>query len=139
MLNGLSKTCRSFAADVAKPDWKGKAKAEMLDANTLMSRIGGGNDQVNLMELVGYLKESKLARKVSGFAEKLADVAAQKGGPVSLKSTSSRGRSVCIDMQRQRRPGIAPPNTPRYQLSTSSNRFFSPWWMPRLTVESCCP
>lgn len=51
----------------------------MLDTNLLMSRIGGGNDQVNLMELVAYLKESKLARKVSGFAEQTAETAAKNG------------------------------------------------------------
>ncbi len=51
----------------------------MLDANTLMAKVGGGSDQVNLMELVSYLKESKLARKVSGFAEKTAEVTAKKG------------------------------------------------------------
>lgn len=57
----------------------GKVKAEMLDANTLMSRVGGGNDQVNLVEMVQYLKDSKLARKVSGFAEKTAEQLALKG------------------------------------------------------------
>lgn len=56
-----------------------KSKAEMLDANTLMDRVGGGSDQVNLMELVSYLKESKLGRKVSGFAERTAEIVASKG------------------------------------------------------------
>lgn len=56
-----------------------KAKPEMLHANTLIDRIGGGSDQVNLLELVSYLKESKLARKVSGFAEKTARMLAKKG------------------------------------------------------------
>ena len=51
----------------------------MLHANALMDRVGGGSDQVNLMELVAYLKESKLARKVSGFAEKTAEIAALTG------------------------------------------------------------
>lgn len=51
----------------------------MLDTNGLMSRIGRGSDQVNLVEMVKYLKESKLARKVSGFAEKTAEELAVKG------------------------------------------------------------
>jgi chromosome transmission fidelity protein 1 len=51
----------------------------MMDGNTLMERVGGGSDQVNLMEMVAYLKESKLARKVSGFAENQAEVAMKNG------------------------------------------------------------
>jgi chromosome transmission fidelity protein 1 len=43
-----------------------------------MTRLGGSNDQVNLMEMVKYLRESKLARKVSGFAEKSAEELARK-------------------------------------------------------------
>lgn len=59
---------------------KGKTgKAEMLDTIQLMGRLGGSNDQVNLMEMVKYLRESKLARKVSGFAEKSAEELAKKG------------------------------------------------------------
>jgi chromosome transmission fidelity protein 1 len=72
VLQGLSKVCSEAITT------KGK-KAEMLDTNTLMTRVGGGNDQVNLMELVAYLRESKLARKVSGFAEMAAEAEAMKG------------------------------------------------------------
>ena len=50
----------------------------MLTTTELISRAGKGNDQVNLMELVRYLRESKLARKVSGFIEKLADDATRR-------------------------------------------------------------
>jgi len=56
----------------------------MMDGNTLMERVGGGSDQVNLMEMVAYLKESKLARKVSGFAENQAEVAMKNGKSVSV-------------------------------------------------------
>lgn len=51
----------------------------MMDGNTLMTKVGGGADQVNLMEIVSYLRESKLARKVSGFAESQAELAIKKG------------------------------------------------------------
>lgn len=70
--------CESHAAATAKEKAKGGG-AEMLDTVQLMSRLGGSNDQVNLMEMVKYLKESKLARKVSGFAEKTAEDLAKKG------------------------------------------------------------
>jgi len=70
--------------EVKSPDWKGKSKAEMMDGNTLMSRVGGGSDQVNIMEMVSYLKESKLARKVSGFAENQAEAAMKNGTYINL-------------------------------------------------------
>ncbi|KAL7424206.1 ATP-dependent DNA helicase chl1 [Cryptotrichosporon argae] len=60
--------------------------AEVLDVNALMARVGGGGDQVNLVELAAYLKDSKLARKVSGFSEKLAaDAAGAKGESLPLR------------------------------------------------------
>lgn len=56
----------------------------MMDGNTLMERVGRASDQVNLMEMVAYLKESKLARKVSGFAENQAEVAMKNGECASV-------------------------------------------------------
>jgi hypothetical protein len=84
VLKGLTRVCDKFMQEVKSPDWKGKSKAEMMDGNTLMSRVGGGSDQVNIMEMVSYLKESKLARKVSGFAENQAEVAMKNGTFISL-------------------------------------------------------
>jgi len=75
VLQGLTKLCDALI----RASESGRVKAEMLDANTLMSRVGGGSDQLNLAEMVQYLKESKLARKVSGFAEKTAEQLALKG------------------------------------------------------------
>lgn len=79
VLKGLTRVCEKFMLEVKSPDWKGKSKAEMMDGNTLMARVGGGSDQVNIMEMVSYLKESKLARNVSGFAENQAEVAMKNG------------------------------------------------------------
>jgi chromosome transmission fidelity protein 1 len=84
VLKGLTRLCDKFMQEVKSPDWKGKSKAEMMDGNTLMARVGGGSDQVNIMEMVSYLKESKLARKVSGFAENQAEVAMKNGMCISL-------------------------------------------------------
>lgn len=75
VLEGLKRLCDTYLVD-------GKAKSAgglMLDTAQLMGRMGGSNDQINLLEMVKYLKESKLARKISGFAEKTADDAAKKG------------------------------------------------------------
>lgn len=83
MLRGLTRVCDKFIQDAKAQRKKsgpvGKPKAEVLDVNTLMRRIGGGSDQVNPIELVAYLKESKLARKISGFFEHVAEQAALKG------------------------------------------------------------
>ena len=83
LLQGLIRVCDKFFQD-AKSQTKeskpvGKPKVEVLDVNNLMGRIGGGSDQVNPIELVAYLKESKLARKINGFFEHVAEQAALKG------------------------------------------------------------
>ncbi|WVQ69797.1 uncharacterized protein L199_008017 [Kwoniella botswanensis] len=66
LLQGLTKVCQDF---VTAHTGKEKIKNEVLNVNELMERIGKGNDQSNPLDLVGYLKESKLARKISGFSE----------------------------------------------------------------------
>ncbi|WVF71908.1 hypothetical protein IAT40_006718 [Kwoniella sp. CBS 6097] len=86
VLQGLLRVCTVF-----KDTYKGKG--EILDVNTLMERVGGGNDQVNPMELVDYLKESKLARKISGFTEHLAEQAQAKETKVA-RSASVRHASI---------------------------------------------
>ncbi|GMK54061.1 hypothetical protein CspeluHIS016_0106470 [Cutaneotrichosporon spelunceum] len=65
VLRGLVGVCAAFE--------NGKESSEMMDVNTLMACFGRSADAVNLLEIVGYLKESKLARKVSGFAESLEE------------------------------------------------------------------
>ncbi|OCF40610.1 chromosome transmission fidelity protein 1 [Kwoniella heveanensis CBS 569] len=86
VLQGLLRVCLCF-----KETYKGTG--EILDVNTLMEQVGGGNDQVNPMELVKYLKESKLARKISGFSEHLAEQAQAKE-PKTARSASARHASI---------------------------------------------
>ncbi|CAK9783872.1 unnamed protein product [Cutaneotrichosporon oleaginosum] len=83
VLRGLVGVCSTFA--------KGKEASEMMDVNALMGRVGRSADAVNLLELVGYLKESKLARKVSGYAESLEEKE-QKGR--EKRSTAARHASI---------------------------------------------
>lgn len=73
VLRGLARVCETFQLE-AKSNPK-KAQGELMNVNDLMSRAaeGSGSDAVNLVEMVAYLKESKLARKVSGFAENLEE------------------------------------------------------------------
>ncbi|TYJ52793.1 hypothetical protein B9479_006597 [Cryptococcus floricola] len=100
VLQGLVKVCDRFIADAkgtakvegGKPAF-GKPKTEVLGANELMDRVGGGSDQVNPLELVKYLKESKLARKISGFSEHVAEKAALKESKTS-RNAAARHASI---------------------------------------------
>jgi chromosome transmission fidelity protein 1 len=83
VLRGLVSVCSTFA--------KGKEASEMMDVNALMGRVGRSADAVNLLELVGYLKESKLSRKVSGYAESLEEKE-QKGR--EKRTTAARHASI---------------------------------------------
>jgi chromosome transmission fidelity protein 1 len=50
-------------------------KQEMMAASSLMSLLGAQVDGVNLLEIEGYLKRSKVARKISGYSDKAAEKA----------------------------------------------------------------
>ncbi|KAF8208705.1 DNA repair helicase [Mycena galopus ATCC 62051] len=60
-------------------EWKGgntKAnapKAEVMTAAELVVRLGRKASGVNLLEIEGYLKKSKIARKISGYSDKEAE------------------------------------------------------------------
>jgi chromosome transmission fidelity protein 1 len=73
-----------IAATWAGPDGSDKstrtAKEELFRINDLMNQMKGGADQVNIVSLCRYLKESQLARKISGYAEKLAEDAKENSG-----------------------------------------------------------
>ena len=81
VLDGLLAVCSSFGSP-APPSSSGgggrggKQEPEqqrLLDVQTLMAEMGRSVDQVNLLELARWLAESRLAVKVSGYAEKLMD------------------------------------------------------------------
>ncbi|WVO14193.1 hypothetical protein L204_101825 [Cryptococcus depauperatus] len=101
LLQGLMGACHTFAKTVKtesantsnsnKPSTD-KMKSEVLDANELMARIGGGNDQLNPLELVVYLKESKLARKISGFSEHVIENT--RKDEKTIRSTTARHASI---------------------------------------------
>ncbi|KIR32908.1 chromosome transmission fidelity protein 1 [Cryptococcus deuterogattii MMRL2647] len=92
LLQGLIRVCDKFiqgAKSQVKGDKPvGMPKTEVIDANTLMGRIGGGSDQVNPIELVAYLKASKLARKISGFSEHVAEQASLKNAKIPRSATA---------------------------------------------------
>lgn len=62
ILRGLADLCSS---------WHDKDGAgQSLASAELVRRIGGNADQVNLMELDRWLRETRIARKVAGYADK---------------------------------------------------------------------
>ncbi|KIJ54966.1 hypothetical protein M422DRAFT_241049 [Sphaerobolus stellatus SS14] len=57
--------------------WKDSgAKQEIMAASKLMECLGSGVDGVNLLEIEAYLKKSKIARKISGYSDMVAEKAA---------------------------------------------------------------
>lgn len=59
----------------------------MVDDKELLS--GKGVDQINLFKLVRYLQESKLARKVEGYAVHAATLTSQANSKTSQKKPES--------------------------------------------------
>lgn len=92
VLRGLVQVCDKYTA-AARGDKK-LARGELIDVNTLMARVGGAGDAVNLVELVAYLKESKLARKISGYSESLEAEQAVKLASKQSRPNSARHASI---------------------------------------------
>jgi hypothetical protein len=71
---GADNHLQRMAGEYAEYRWD-RTKGE----DEITSQLRGGADQVNLIELVQYLKDSYLAQKVSGYAEKAAQDSMQDG------------------------------------------------------------
>ena len=88
VLQGLEQVCVEFLK--SNPEHRsgpGRVlKSEILNVNDLVARAGRGSDQINLMEMLKYLKDSKLARKISGFVERSAELATNGADFFSLRS-----------------------------------------------------
>ncbi len=73
------------------PDSTDHAKKDKLcKVNELTTTLEGGADLVNLVDLVRYLKESKLARKVSSYVEKTIEEAESPGEQIVSSLASPR-------------------------------------------------
>ena len=82
VIRGLTSICKEWLGDTPNTGGtaqKAKAKEQLFRVNEITSQLKGGADQVNLIELVQYLKDSRLAQKVSGYAEKAAQDSVQDG------------------------------------------------------------
>ncbi|KAG8897073.1 ATP-dependent DNA helicase chl1 [Tulasnella sp. 403] len=76
-------------------DWLAKSKSpseeEMLSVQQFVEALGSKVQEVNLLEIDKYLRESKIARKVSGYCEKVAEEAT-KDDTTKQSTPNRRGR-----------------------------------------------
>ena len=116
ILNGLIDLCNKWADPASGHTTKLAAAGEMLVVGEVINGMGRGLDQVNLLEVVRYLKDSRIAVKVSvvmiciaaflqrltcfvllsqvsGYSEKLLEDEEAKG-KISRPSTSTRHSSI---------------------------------------------
>ena len=94
VIQGLIEVCEGWSrseADGADLGRKTKPEEELFRINEITTKMKGGADQVNLIELVRYLKDSHLAQKVSGYMEKTAADSMQKGQSVRFTGLRSGG------------------------------------------------
>ncbi|CAE6433929.1 unnamed protein product [Rhizoctonia solani] len=72
---------------------------EMFGVAEFIRMLGAHAENINPLEIEKYLRESKIARKISGYSDKLADAAAASG---TASDPSKRAANV-------RRKGATPP------------------------------
>ncbi|KDQ09930.1 hypothetical protein BOTBODRAFT_58448 [Botryobasidium botryosum FD-172 SS1] len=82
-LGAISKYCASWLE-------QGK-KDEMMNPAQFVGGLGAKVEGVNLLEVVKYLRESKIARKISGYSDKMAEKAAAKDPSKASTYSSRRG------------------------------------------------
>lgn len=73
VVGGLIDVASTWAGETVDGNSTKTAKEELFRINDLMNQMKGGADQVNIVSLCRYLKDSQLARKISGYAEKIAE------------------------------------------------------------------
>jgi chromosome transmission fidelity protein 1 len=69
LLKELYSYCTRWHAD-AKPQSPGQS--EILTVGELLARLNKNVEGINLLEISDYLKKSKIARKISGYAERIS-------------------------------------------------------------------
>ncbi|KAJ7729680.1 helicase C-terminal domain-containing protein [Mycena maculata] len=77
-LDALMKYALEWKEKNAKAD---KAQTEVMTLADLLERLGRKVASVNLLEIEGYLKSSKIARKISGYSDKEAEKIDPKSRP----------------------------------------------------------
>ncbi|KDN45742.1 DNA repair helicase [Tilletiaria anomala UBC 951] len=84
-LKSLSKHCLRWVTAHAES----KSTEEIVTASQLVSSMDGTLDQINLAQLDSFLRDSQIARKVAGYADKQAIQAANSRSGGSLENRNS--------------------------------------------------
>lgn len=88
-LRKVRKLLSSMSAFFSDQAAKGKQNGEtVMTAADLVSRMTGSLDQINLVTLETWLKETQIARKISGYADKQIKIAENQ---VQMKAPSRNG------------------------------------------------
>ncbi|KAJ7432344.1 helicase C-terminal domain-containing protein [Mycena latifolia] len=69
-MDALKKYAAEWKEQTSKAD---KSKVEVMTVADLLDRLGRKMSGVNLLEIEGYLRSSKIARKISGYSDKEAE------------------------------------------------------------------
>ena len=59
-----------------------KAVDEILTVGELVAKLGSKNEGVNLLEIEKYLRASRIARKISGYCDKIEEKEAKKSDDI---------------------------------------------------------
>lgn len=68
-----------MSSGAAKKDGAVLPSAEVLTSGELMTRLGRKVEGVNLLDIEKYLKNSKIARKISGYCTQAMEKVAGQG------------------------------------------------------------
>lgn len=91
-LRRVKKVLSGMSTFFAKHATKGKGETEVVMlATDLVRGMTGSVDQVNLVTLETWLKETQIARKVSGYADKQNKKAAEQGEAAILRNATQYG------------------------------------------------
>ncbi|PWZ00144.1 DNA repair helicase [Testicularia cyperi] len=88
---------------------KASSKDEVIPATEFFRSMSGGLDQINLITLEAWLKDTQIARKVSGYADRHSKKQA---------AAEAMGAAVTVGKQAKGRPGFAAKGT--HSVSTTS-------------------
>jgi chromosome transmission fidelity protein 1 len=69
LLKELQTYCTRWQTDARAQK---SASAEVMKVGELLGRLNKNVEGINLLEISDYLKKSKIARKINGYAEKVA-------------------------------------------------------------------
>ncbi|KAG9003121.1 ATP-dependent DNA helicase chl1 [Tulasnella sp. 427] len=144
VLTAIEKFCSEWTSK--HDNGKTSTNEEMLKVEDFVSALGSQVQEINLLEVDQYLRESRIARKISGYCDKVAEKEAAKdeskskfvtsrgnrGTPplhavesflLALTNPSSDGRIFVSSVSSNSAPGTPPVVQLKYQLLNPADHF----------------